>query len=390
MVYKRTMWRLIACVAPLATASMASPHNDAASLMSRGRTLLRDGKPAEAAQAFESAAATQPQMIEALFNAGCAHAGAGEWERAEKMFTQVDQEAHDERLRARARYNLGHAAFQAGLSTANSQPRQAREKFIRAAALFQSAYLADPSHLGAARNTELARLAIKRIDDQLAAQQAQEQQQHEQRQQQADQLQELAQRQQELAERARHMNDSSQLTPEDIQRQSEELLKDQGELREAVEKVLEEMNDSREQPHQSESPSTPSAHERVERAVREQADAERDLGEQRPRDAQPKQSLAAEMLRRAAEQLSEQAQPQDGKPNQDQPNQPTPDGKPSQSAEANESSDKDQAGEQELTPEQRLLRELLERERREREARQRTRPPSGGGRVQPVPVERDW
>lgn len=344
---------------------------EARALVTRGTALMNAGDVSEAAALFDRAANAAGGFPEAVFNAACARAAMGAWEEAEELFAQVDRESDDERLRSRARYNLGHAAFRRGLEAAEEQPAQALEQFRSAASLFHSVYLANRADKDAARNTELARMAIQRLKDRLEHEQAAREQERQRRQeaqqQAADALRDLAQRQQSLAERAQDQASREQLDPEAL----DQLRREQETLREDTREAL----DSLEAMQEKDS----SPRDRVSEAIQEQSDAERNLDAREAVEASRRQNRAAELLREAAESMAEQAQRQEGD-GQGRPREGTED----------EGADSEQTQQQigdGMSEQERRLRELLERERREREMR---RDRLMRGRVQPAPVERDW
>lgn len=133
--------------AVLGLSLFARPDPDVA----EGNRLYRDGKYAEALQAYRRAkvdSAGERRRI--AFNRGTALLRMGELGEAREALREVQGDP-DASLRARAAFNEGNAAF-------------GMKDLAAAVAAFRTALLADPKLEGARRNLELALLAMQRPD----------------------------------------------------------------------------------------------------------------------------------------------------------------------------------------------------------------------------------
>jgi hypothetical protein len=362
---------------PVATADGAAPAETALALSRRGSALLEEGQPLAAADALQRALDTDDGSLDLAgaraatrYNLALARVRAGDLPAATEMLQGLEAADVDPSLRARARFNRGHALFTEAETMAEADPPAAVERYLRAAEAFRlAAAMGGNDAARAARNVEISRLAARRLRDRLQG----EQERRQQAEQMAEQLQDLAERQQQLSDESQQRAQQPEQSTEDLQQQ-------QDGLRQQAQELLEQMREMAEQSRtdQRRAEQTPEegAADDIEQATRAQDEASRDLRAQRTEGAAEDQQRAADLLRQAAERLATgQSDQQDGQQGQQQEAQED------QSQQAHQ-------GEQEGEGEQRdaIAEYLLDKERAEREAREHIR--GRLGRI--VPVEKDW
>lgn len=302
----------------------------------------------------------------AAFNAGTMALGAGD-ERAADLLTLAEGTTGEPGLRARARFNLAHAALpEADAPEDTMEAIDAKVKEYREAARrFRSVLEVDPAHAEAARNTELVRRRIRDLLDRRAEIERQEQAAQEL----ADQLDELAEQQEEQAERSEQQaQDGGSPRPGSAEDQ------------EALSEQTQEASESADQAGAGDD-----ARAALERAQAAQEKAQEALEAGDASRAAEHQREAAEALREAAE----RARPDQGE-GEGEETRPGSDGEPGepgeQAPEDGEQPGESASNEADAGPSIDPLAEaLLDKERNERE--QRNRYLQRGRRV---PVERDW
>lgn len=109
-----------------------------------GNRDYRRGSYTAALTNYQQAQVVAPDAPEGYFNAGLAHIGAGDLERAEAAFDQAIRHA-DGQLLIDAHYNLGNVHFERG-------------RYSQAISAYQAALLLDPNDADARYNLELALL----------------------------------------------------------------------------------------------------------------------------------------------------------------------------------------------------------------------------------------
>ena len=115
--------------------------------------LYRQGRYADAENAYARADMDHPRDIRYRYNRGCAAFQGGRYPEAAAAFSSVMRRATDPGLRFRAAYNLGNAAFKQG-------------DFAGAAAHYKQAIAAQPANADARHNLELALRALAQNEKQ--------------------------------------------------------------------------------------------------------------------------------------------------------------------------------------------------------------------------------
>jgi Ca-activated chloride channel family protein len=418
-----------AVVAVLLTAGPAAAQS-LREAIERGNALLAEGKPAEALAAYDGAAARHGATPELDFNRACALAAAGQFERAEALFREVDRRAAgtSPSLAAAARYNLGALAYRQGQrAAARGDAGAARQHLERAESLFRSARRLEPNDADAARNVELARREARRLEEAAQPPGAQGQPQGqpdgrsspEQRDRQgprqsrrdpgapsnpsdaqggSEQPGRAAGEAERRGEDAAAAREEGARALEDLARKQEAAAKEAESL--AAEMASPDQRDARAGPAEERSREqserqealgreTERARERLkdllskeqgeamERAGEDQSRAAAALRQQRPGDAAGAQREAARRLREAAESLRSAGE-----------SPPAPEGSPEgEGATAGVARPAEADAEPARRPADLTIAQILEKERREREMMQRFRERAA---ARARPVDKDW
>lgn len=330
---------------------------------SAGEFLLRVESAAAGAGESEIAA-------RAAFEAGVNLALSDRFEEARGAFSRAELLAGEAGVRAACRFNIGAAWFRAATRPAGAgaatdpatnpaaggrpqaqETQRPAEEVIgllrRSAEAYREALRLDPGDREAAERVERVRRMIRELEDQ--------QRQSEEM---TQQLEGLAERQEQEAQR----NQSESAGDGAGAQQRQQGLSEETERQQAS------------AANQGDTP--PGVAEALERARREQQEAERRLERGETGAASEAQQRAAEAIREAAEGLKgEQQEPGDqGEPSDAQrAGETPPEGTPTEETKADEAS--------------RLADQLLEREERLREVRPALRPSRLG---RPGAVEKDW
>lgn len=290
-------------------------------------------------------------------------------------------------LRARARYNIGHARYklahikttdtmqaadQGDLVATRNQLRSTLSGLIEAAGAFRSVSEIEPEYIQSIENLERVRREIKNLRDQIELLEDLIEQQKQQRQQQQQQAKESAERLNDLADQQQQeAQQNAQQSPPNAQEQT----KDQADLNEQTNREQEQLDEMN--PEQNEQLRT--AQEQLERAQQAQQRAQEALSRGDQEQAAEHQMEAMEALRKAARALQESAQ--------SQPQQQGEQAQPGADRDSQQAQNPDEAETNEGEGDQisEIAEMLLDKERREREARRVYR---STGR--PVRVEKDW
>lgn len=300
----------------------------------------------------------------------------------------ADKRGAEQSLRARARYNIGHARYMQAhaepgadqmispgdLSSMVPVLEEKIGMLHDAAGAFRSVHEIEPANSDAVENLERVRREIRQLREQLQALKDMIEQQQEQQRQQQQQQEEAAERLRELAEKQRQESEQNRSDPEQSNAQQQQ---DQSELNEQTEQE----KDLAEDVSPTGSEQSEQIQQSLENAREAQKRAQQALEQGDTQQAAEQQQKAAEALREAAEQMQQMADSQS--------QQQGPEG---EQGESESQSQGEAQGEQEGEPQQNdgdeiseIARMLLEKERREREARKAYR---STGR--PVKVEKDW
>ncbi|MBI5556691.1 MAG: VWA domain-containing protein [Deltaproteobacteria bacterium] len=156
----------------------ASPR----SLINSGNQAYSSGSFSEADKFYDQALASQADDPAAPFNKGDSLYRQGKFAEAEKVFTQAAANAKDKNFLARSWFNQGNARFRLAAEKKDLKEKLADLK--ESAGFYQQALRHDATLAGAGRNLEICRRNIKEIEQQLAGQRKnpQEQDQQDQRQ----------------------------------------------------------------------------------------------------------------------------------------------------------------------------------------------------------------
>jgi Ca-activated chloride channel homolog len=374
------------------------------------RELIAQGNEKYRAKDFDTAADLYHKAQEgknapaaALFNEGCALLEQNKLADAAERFRAADT-AGDTDLSARARYNLGQSLFKQADALKEKQPDQAMDLLRQSAAAFRSVLDVKPDDSEAARNVEIARRAMKQIEDKKQEQQKQQQRsqgdkqnqdqknqdkqnqqqqsggsgspqsdQSRQDQKQADDLQKLAQQQAQAAKDSQQAQQSGA-----DQKQLDDLKQKQQSLKDQTAKAQQKAQ-SRPQP----SDQTKDESQKLQEAQAEQQRAIDDLQNQNATGAKEHQEKAAQLLDQAAKDAAQQAQQQAQKDQQarDQQakDQQAKQAQAAQQAKAKESNDEPKHDQ--------TAAALLDREKQQRQQRM---PVIRAARGQGPPVDKDW
>jgi hypothetical protein len=301
----------------------------------------------------------------AAYDAGTLALRLGD-ERASSLLAQADRTAMNPALRARARFNLGHAAMppEPDQPATDLDAIDARLAGLREAAKrFRSVLEVEPGHREAAANTERVRRMIRDLEQQRRQVEDRQRAMEEL----AEQLERLADQQSSQAERSRQRAERGERGGEQAAEQ-QETLSEQTDA--AAEQAAQQAGDG-------------APREQLESAQEAQQRAAAALERGDEEGAAEAQQEAADALRRAAEQARRRSGGGQGGGDADeaQPDQSPPDAEQTRQDGAERGDAEGDAGVR-IDP---IAEALLDKERRERE--QRGQYLQRGRRQQ---VERDW
>lgn len=367
-------------------------------LISHANRAFERGDAAEALRIYSEIPPKPDRPAEVCYNEGLAHAAEGDLDRALEAFRLADLNATTAARRADARHGMARATLGKAMQTAASNPEGALPELERAAGLYRSVLEVRPDDLDAAKDVERTRRLIQRLKEEIERAKAEQAAQRERLGEMAERMKDLAERQEQAAQQsnqaqAQNEQDSSIGAERSRQarQQQQQISTETGEM---FEDLMEQLTQS--------SPSDPSqtsmseALAAIDQASQEQQNADKQLGQNRPGEAEPRQRTAAERLREAAERLQEAAEGEGGEVGQSARPSPGESGEEGEPTPEGESGDQQEQAARESEQEGRprearrlgreegdpIARQLIDRELRER-ATQRRRGPL-------VPVERDW
>ncbi len=182
-----------------------------------GNAALREGKPAEALEAYARAEAIEPDAPEIAFSQGLAHYHAGNYGAARAAFERAAM-APDRQLADDAMYSLG-TAYHAEALAQVAEPQVAMERLENAVQRYQSVLADAPDHAAAHDALRKAAVLRRQIHEQMQQQQQQQQQNpsDEQQEEQSDQRQ-----QQSESQPQDQQQDSQEKQPSDSEEQGHE------------------------------------------------------------------------------------------------------------------------------------------------------------------------
>ncbi len=175
---------LLLGTALLPATAQAGTEKEAAAEIRAGINHLREGRPQEALDRFESAREALPDEPLVAFDVGVASAAKGDFDAARSAYLQAAS-ARDPELAARAFYNLGAMAAEQAQTLFGERPEEAsKDTRSEGVALLEDAIRSyrscldvQPAHDEARHNLELLRLWLKHMNNVWAERDKQEEQQ---------------------------------------------------------------------------------------------------------------------------------------------------------------------------------------------------------------------
>lgn len=390
---------LVACSLPagIGHALQTSPGR-VRDLISHANRAFERGDAAEALRIYSEIPPKPDRPAEVCYNEGLAHAAEGDLDRALEAFRLADLNATTSARRADARHGMARATLGKAMQTAASNPEGALPELERAAGLYRSVLEVRPDDVEAAKDVERTRLLIQRLKEVIERAKAEQAAQRERLGEMAERMKDLAERQEQAAEQSNQAEAQNEQDSSIGAERSRQTRQEQQQISDETGEMFEELMEQLTQSNANDPSQTPmsEALAAIDQASQEQQDADQQLRQNRPGDAEPRQRTAAERLREAAQRLQEASEGEGGEEGQRQrpspgesgeEGQPTPDGQSGEERdqEASESEregrprEARRLGREEGDP---IARQLIERELRERSSQRRRGPL--------VPVERDW
>lgn len=134
-------------------------------IIEQGNILYTDANYSEAITKYNAALTDSPGALEPMFNKADSLYRMKDFAAATGLYNSVAAESMDMKLVNNARYNNGNCFFQQGLQKKQSKPKAAVKDMKTAVSYWRKVLDAEPENEKAARNIEVARLAIKNILD---------------------------------------------------------------------------------------------------------------------------------------------------------------------------------------------------------------------------------
>jgi len=365
--------------------------------VAEGHAAYRDGRYAQALDAYERASVDLPESPELYFNKGDVWYRQEEYGKAVEAFEAAALKTRDLRFEARCKYNLGNCAFREAERRKDGALAKALEGYQKSVRHYQEALKLDPALADAAHNIEVARLLMKDLIDKLKRQQESQKEQQQKQQEQLDKLKKLIERQREVNAQTQKLagEKGQNVASEDLKDRIQTLGGTQDAVRDDTKKLSDELAQpppappppSPAQPSPAQPPSPPAsapgpspqatqAKEHLDRAVTEQAVAGERLRRQRIEEARPPEEKALEELQKALASLAGPPQPQPGQDGNSQ-EQPRDQKNPPQQQ------PQQQQPEASKPPDEQA-RDILKEEKENRDRQKRSQ--RGGYR----PVDKDW
>jgi len=285
-------------------------------LVEEGNKTFAGGDYAASLEQYNKAAAIEPDSAIILFNKGDVLYKQGKFAEALNAFEQAAAKAmqsNDRTLEAQSRYNMGNSSFQKGENLKQEDPETALSEYKRSSEYFQSAVKLNPDFTDAAHNLEASRIAAKQVEELIRQQKQEARQQEQQKQEIAEELENLQKEQQGAAEQSKDLDQSGQQeeAKHEGAEQAQQLAQNQksitGRTREAGKK-LDELGQS-----QNTQPADEKAREHVNKAVEKQEEAEKKLEQNKLSEAHGDQQEASRELQKALQQLEQKNDHEQGK-----------------------------------------------------------------------------
>ncbi len=150
-------WTLAAVLAPPGAAESAR------SLVKKGNEAFEKGNYQEALAFYEAAGEQEPESPAVWFNKGDALYKQGRFAEAADAYEQAAILSDDAWLQARSKFNRGNAEFRRALGEAQADPGRAAETLKRSIRDWRDALRADPGLDDARHNIEVARVFLDRL-----------------------------------------------------------------------------------------------------------------------------------------------------------------------------------------------------------------------------------
>lgn len=182
---------LSAMSTPAIADSVSSIH---AARINAANELVRTGEFAQAIEEYREIPVTELTQDELNYNSGVALYREGDVDAARALFSETSTSANNS-IAAAARYNLGNCSYADAVATAEQDKKSAIDSLNQAITQYRASLRANPNHVDARANIELAVALQTKLGDELK--QEQEQQEQEQDKQEQEQNQEQNQESQE-------------------------------------------------------------------------------------------------------------------------------------------------------------------------------------------------
>ncbi len=387
-------------------------------MIRKGNEQYRAGEFGEALKTYEGAAKADPKSLEARFNQGVAAYKAGDVEKAQSMFREVDSTGGNPPLASAARYNLGVIETQRLRAEPPEKPEAALDGLKSAASKFRGSLDLAPGDADAARNLELTRMAIKDLQEQIARQKELQKQMQDLK----DQLKENQKEQEEASQQNQERagdQQSDQEQKQEAKTQQEQVSKGTQEAQQNLDDLQKQTGGGESKPKEEkpeekkgddgtpkaervgEEPSPQEKMEQADEALKDarekQEQAQEKIEQGDLAGAEKEQKEAADKLKEALEKLAgkpgenqdqqepqEEPQPSEEQEKQEEPKQQEQQPPPPEQQEGEQMDQKE--GEGEPSTDARLGR-ILEKERRDRELKQQMLKQQ---RARNRPVDKDW
>ena len=278
-------------------------------LVEEGNKTFAGGDYAASLEQYNKAAEIDPDSAIILFNKGDALYKQGKFAEALNAFDQAAAKAmqsNDRTFEAQSRYNMGNSSFQKGEKLKQKDLETALAEYKRSSEYFQSAVKLNPDFTDAAHNLEASRIVAKQVEELIRLQKQEARQQEQQKQEIAEELENLQKEQQGAAEQSKDLDQSGQQEEakhEGVE-QAQQLAENQKSItdrtREAGKK-LDELGQS-----QNTQPGNEKAREHVNKAVEKQEEAEKKLEQNKLSEAHEDQQEASRELQKALERLEQE------------------------------------------------------------------------------------
>ena len=263
-------------------------------LVQKGNNAYQNEQYPEALEAYEKASIDKPESPIIYFNKGAVYYQQGDYQKATEFFEQAAIKSKDLKLEAKSHYNLGNTAFRESSRQRDSDLKKSLKALENSIRHYQRALQLDPSQDGASYNIEIARLTMKQVLDEIKKQQEQAEEQQEKQNEIADKLRSLIQGQENLEQKTKSLKDKKRKNTKFNGDQSKKLSKNQRNLRNKTKDLAQEL----ESPPQK-------AQDHLNRSMRYQERAEKNLNEEKLSQAEMEQKNSTKEMKKALEAMNQ-------------------------------------------------------------------------------------